>query len=253
MTLPTQEALTFTGPPLAGSDGLTEILNKMKSLVAHRSGASRPADIQDNELWCDTTTATAQALKIYDGAQDITIGTFNSTTHTWTVAGALLLSLFTAANDFIIASGSGTAVKKTLAEIKTLLAGTSAGDLMAYDASVMKTGIVAARTRAHSFTPSAVTAAGGGALDIDCDLHEECTITLAETTTTVGAASNQVAGKYVLIIITGTTGKALAWNTNWHKDGVACTIAAPANGVTDMHCFRSNGTYMKHIGSKLAV
>lgn len=123
----------------------------------------------------------------------------------------------------------------------------------AYDADTMKSDVVNARTRAHRFTPVAVTAAGGGALDIDCDLHEECTITLSETTTTVGSASNQAAGKYVVIIITGTTGKSLAWNTNWQKDGAACTIAAPANGVTDMHCFRSNGTNMKHIGSKLAV
>jgi hypothetical protein len=126
-------------------------------------------------------------------------------------------------------------------------------DFQAADSATMKSNVVTARTRAHRFTPVAVTAAAGGALSIDCDLHEECTITLAETTTTVGAASNQAAGKYVVLVVTGTTGKALAWNTNWDKDGADCTIAAPANGVTDMHCFRSNGTSMKHIGSKLAV
>lgn len=76
---------------------------------------------------------------------------------------------------------------------------------------------------------------------------------MSETTTTVGVASNQARGKYVVIEITGATGKALAWNTNWKKDGASCTIAAPANGVKDIHCFRSDGTNMKHIGSKLAV
>jgi len=129
------------------------------------------------------------------------------------------------------------------AETRTISLGTS----------IMRNDAVTARTRGHHFTPVAVTAAAGGALAIDCRLHEECTITLAETTTTVGAATYQAAGKYVVLIITGTTGKALAWHTNWHKDGVACTIDAPANGVVDMHCFRSNGSMMQHIGSKLAV
>lgn len=122
-----------------------------------------------------------------------------------------------------------------------------------YDADTMKSDAVTARTRAHRFTPVAVTAAAGGALAIDLDLHEECTITLAETTTTVGSPSNHAAGNYFVIQITGTTGKALAWNTNWKKDGSACIIAAPANGVVDLHCFRSSGTEMIHIGSKLAV
>ena len=129
------------------------------------------------------------------------------------------------------------------AETRTISLGTN----------IMRNDAVTARTRGHHFTPVAVTAAAGGALAIDCRLHEECTITLAETTTTVGAATYQAAGKYVVLIITGTTGKELAWHTNWHKDGVACTIAAPANGVVDMHCFRSSGSMMQHIGSKLAV
>jgi hypothetical protein len=126
-------------------------------------------------------------------------------------------------------------------------------DVQAYDADTMKSDVVTARTASHRFAPVAVTAAGGGALAIDCDLHEECYITLAETTTTVGQASNQARGKYVVIEITGTTGKALAWNSNWQVDGAACTIAAPANGVKNMHCFRSDGSEMIHIGSKLAV
>jgi hypothetical protein len=177
-----------------------------------------------------------------------------------------IAGLTSAANSFPYFTGSGTAgLLVVVSAIRTLLASAdvatfrdNAGleigvDVQAYDADTMKSDVVTARTRAHRFTPVAVTAAGGGALAINCDLHEECTITLSETTTTVGSASNQAAGKYVVLIITGATGKSLAWNTNWEKDGAACTIAAPANGVVDMHCFRSNGTKMKHIGSKLAV
>lgn len=194
-----------------------------------------------------------------------------------------LAGLTSAADSFPYFTGSGTAsLLAIVSAVRTVLASadlatfrSNAGlaigsDVQAYDATIlksaaigvtvqgydadtMKSDVVTARTRSHRFTPVAVTAAAGGALSIDCDLHEACTITLAETTTTVGAASNQARDKYVVLEITGTTGKALAWNTNWQKDGAACTIAAPANGVTDLHCFRSNGTNMKHIGSKLAV
>jgi hypothetical protein len=135
----------------------------------------------------------------------------------------------------------------------TLKAAAIGTTVQAYDANTMKSNVVTARTRAHLFTPVGVIAAAGGALAIDCDLHEECYITLAETTTTVGQASNQARGKYVVLEVTGTTGKSLAWNSNWRVDGAACTIAAPANGVKDIHCFRSDGTAMIYIGSKWAV
>ena len=241
MALPTQEALTFTGPPLAGSDGLTEILNKMKSLVAHRSGTSRPADIQQNELWCDTTTATAQALKIYDGAQDITIGTFNSTTHTWTVAGALLLSLFTAANDFIIASGSGTAVKKTLAEIKTLLAGTSAGDLMAYDANIVFDDAVHTYTAQQLPTSIALTSSSGTtAFNNATCLESHGTLT---ESTTLGDPANKAAEQAGRIIITGASTYTLAVHTNWKMaDGTAVALT-PAAGKKTWIDWECNGTY----------
>lgn len=169
-----------------------------------------------------------------------------------TGADAFSTTSLTAAGRAILDDADAAAQRTTLGLGDAATATIGVG-VQAYDADTMKSDVVTARTRAHRFTPVAVTAAGGGALSIDCDLHEACSITLAETTTTVGEATNQAADKYVVIQITGATGKGLAWNTNWQKDGAACVIDAPANGVVDLHCFRSSGTEMVHIGSKLAV
>ena len=48
------------------------------------------------------------------------------------LAGKISHSLATAANDFLVASGPGVFVKNTLAQVKALLAGASAGDLIAW-------------------------------------------------------------------------------------------------------------------------
>jgi hypothetical protein len=58
------------------------------------SGTGRPADAVAGTTWLDTNTpsATVWTLNFYDGTSDIALGTFDSTAHTWTPAGAGLLA-----------------------------------------------------------------------------------------------------------------------------------------------------------------
>lgn len=135
------------------------------------------------------------------------------------------------------------------AGVRTTLGLTPGTDVQAYDVNTMKSNVVTARTRAHRFTPVAVTSSAG-ALAIDCDLHEECTITLTENTT-VGSATNQAAGKYVVIKIIGASTYTLAWNANYLKEGASALPTAPAAGKNLTVCFRSDGTNMRFIGSQL--
>ena len=50
------------------------------------SGSSRPASAVSGTFWLDTTSATAPILKFFDGSDDITFATFNTTANTVNVS-----------------------------------------------------------------------------------------------------------------------------------------------------------------------
>jgi len=54
------------------------------------SGTSRPASAVSGTFWLDTTSATAPILKFFDGSDDITFATFNTTANTVNVADSAL-------------------------------------------------------------------------------------------------------------------------------------------------------------------
>ena len=85
-----QRELTFPGSPLTGTDMLGDIQEMVAALASNRSGTSRPSDIQTGEIWLDTTSATAQLLKFWDGTDDITLATINATTNAVVFTGAAL-------------------------------------------------------------------------------------------------------------------------------------------------------------------
>jgi len=60
----------------------TDLNNVLSAINTLNSGTSRPSSAVAGSLWLDTTTATAPILKLYDGADDISIATFNYTNNT---------------------------------------------------------------------------------------------------------------------------------------------------------------------------
>jgi len=59
-----------------------DLNNALSAIQTCNSGTSRPTGAVAGQLWLDTTTATAPILKLYDGADDISIATFNYTNNT---------------------------------------------------------------------------------------------------------------------------------------------------------------------------
>jgi len=61
----------------------TDINNVLSAVNSSNSGSSRPSSAVAGTIWLDTSgAATAQLLKLYDGADDITLATINFTANT---------------------------------------------------------------------------------------------------------------------------------------------------------------------------
>jgi len=61
----------------------TDINNVLSAINSSNSGTSRPSSAVAGTIWLDTSgNATAQLLKLYDGADDITLATVNFTANT---------------------------------------------------------------------------------------------------------------------------------------------------------------------------
>jgi hypothetical protein len=56
----------------------------LAALASCQSGTSRPTGIPAGGLWVNTTTATAWVVNLFDGTDDIAIGTLNTTTNVFT-------------------------------------------------------------------------------------------------------------------------------------------------------------------------
>ena len=65
----------------------TDLNNSLSAINSTNSGSSRPSSAVAGTIWLDTSgVATSQLLKLYDGADDILLGTVNFTANTvdWT-------------------------------------------------------------------------------------------------------------------------------------------------------------------------
>jgi len=61
----------------------TDLNNALSAINSTNSGSSRPSSAVAGTIWLDTSgVATAQLLKLYDGADDILLGTVNFTANT---------------------------------------------------------------------------------------------------------------------------------------------------------------------------
>lgn len=83
----------------AGATVRGDINSGLQALASTNSGSSRPATAYAGQLWLDTNTpsATVWTLNLYDGADDIPVGTFDITTNVFTPTSA---AITTTANTF---------------------------------------------------------------------------------------------------------------------------------------------------------
>ena len=83
----------------------TDINNVLSAINSSNSGSSRPSSAVAGTIWLDTSgAATAQLLKMYDGAADILLGTVNFTANTidWSDSAVAITGLATSATGTVL-------------------------------------------------------------------------------------------------------------------------------------------------------
>lgn len=83
---------------IANGDGATvrtDIQSAIQALLSTSSGNSRPSTVYSGQMWIDTNTpsATVWTLYVYDGTDDISLGTINTTSNTFTPSNALQIGM----------------------------------------------------------------------------------------------------------------------------------------------------------------
>ena len=107
----------------SGSAVRSDLNLALKALGSTSKGSSAPGTLQTGQLWIDDS-GTPWILKVYDGAQHITVGTVNASTNAFSLAvaeggtgaatataGFDALSPMTASGDVIYGGSSGTVTR----------------------------------------------------------------------------------------------------------------------------------------------
>lgn len=85
------------GVPLVGPATPTEMASRMQgsldALLSAHKGATRPAYATAGMLWVDDNAGTTWSVYVFDGTDDILIGTLNTATNVFTPAGAVPLTV----------------------------------------------------------------------------------------------------------------------------------------------------------------
>lgn len=140
----------------SGTDLASDLNAWRTALHSNHSGASRPSYIIAGMVWLDTTT-NPWILKMYDGAGDITIGTFNTSTNVFTAAntsidnGSIgLAKLATQAANSMLANVTGGSASPTAVTLaaNTFMGRSSAGNLGAQPITDLGLQLVAQATAA---------------------------------------------------------------------------------------------------------
>jgi hypothetical protein len=115
----------------------TDVNNVLSAINSSNSGSSRPSSAVAGTIWLDTSgAATAQLLKMYDGAADILLGTVNFTANTidWSDSAITLGANSVDSDNYVDGSIDTDHIANDQITLAKMASGTD-GNLISYDAS----------------------------------------------------------------------------------------------------------------------
>ena len=214
----------------------TDINNVLSAVNSSNSGSSRPSSAVAGTIWLDTSgAATAQLLKMYDGAGDITLGTINFTANTVNFSDSAL-DLIT---DTTPQLGGDLDVNGNA------FVSTSNGDI---EFTPNGTGVIKFNDLAYIPQQALTSSSNAIAWDVQAKPNAYHLTTEA---TTFSAPSNPVEGAFICVEIQYGGTHTIAWNTVFEFAASTAPTFTSVSGQTDIMVFKYNGAVWQEVGRTL--
>jgi hypothetical protein len=231
----------------------TDLNNVLGSINSSNSGTSRPSSAVAGTIWLDTSgAATAQLLKFYDGAADITLATVNFTANTVEFAGAGGVTFKEGGTNFTNSLLVGTSTTGTLSSAdkntgvgcQVLAALTTGDDNTAIGRASLNGNTTGSSNVAVGSSALNVNTTGGNntalgtfALDANTTASNNVGLGFCSLTGNTTGADNTAVGAFAMRV--NSTG---ASNTAFGRDALVANTTGSGNTAMGLYALDANTT-----------
>jgi hypothetical protein len=252
----------------------TDLNNVLGAINSSNSGTSRPSGAVAGTIWLDTSGGvTAYILKFYDGADDIALGTINTTANTvdWTDSSVT----FDIVNDTspqlggqldVNGNAIGDGTLELLKFVETasavneftitnnatgnnpILSATGDDTNVGIDITTKGTGTIKFNDLAYIPQQALTSSSNAIAWDVQ---DKPNAYHLTTEATTFSAPTNPVEGAFICVEIEYGGVHTIAWNTVFEFAGSTAPTFTSVSGQTDIMVFKYNGAVWQEVGRTL--
>jgi hypothetical protein len=252
----------------------TDLNNVLEAINTSNSGTSRPSGAVAGTIWLDTSGGvTAYILKFYDGADDIALGTINTTANTvdWTDSSVI----FDIVNDTspqlggqldVNGNAIGDGTLELLKFVETasavneftitnnatgnnpILSATGDDTNVGIDITTKGTGTIKFNDLAYIPQQALTSSSNAIAWDVQ---DKPNAYHLTTEATTFSAPTNPVEGAFICVEIEYGGVHTIAWNTVFEFAASTAPTFTSVSGQTDIMVFKYNGAVWQEVGRTL--
>ena len=216
----------------------TDLNNVLGAINSSNSGTSRPSSAVAGTIWLDTSGgATANTLKFYDGADDISLATINTTANT--------VNWLDSSVSFDIVSDTSPQLGGDLDVNGNAFVSTSNGDI-----NFTPNGTGKIKFNDLAYIPQQALTSSSNAVAWDVQAKPNA-YHLTTENTTFSAPTNSVEGAFICVEINYNGSHTIAFNTVFEFAGSTAPTFTSADGKTDILVFKYNGAIWQEVGRTL--
>ena len=216
----------------------TDLNGVLEAINTSNSGTSRPSGAVAGTIWLDTSGgATAQTLKFYDGADDISLATINTTANT--------VNWLDSSVSFDIVSDTSPQLGGDLDVNGNAFVSTSNGDI-----NFTPNGTGKIKFNDLAYIPQQALTSSSNAVAWDVQAKPNA-YHLTTENTTFSAPTNSVEGAFICVEINYNGSHTIAFNTVFEFAGSTAPTFTSADGKTDILVFKYNGAIWQEVGRTL--